>query len=304
MITDRRGFTLLEVVISMMILAFLSLFTVQSIQQALKTKTKVQHEIDKNATLRDALKIMERDINLAFNYRDPAIQLYNMAQKERQKKGSTPPKEDPPKPGDPPKPPPQPLNPELFKPKEDKIVTQFIGEPESLDFTSLSNVRLTSGSPISSQAEIGYKLKSCRRRSTQEQSSKCLWRRVSNYIHEKDITKNGEETVLLENVTDFSLRYLGPGKEEEWVDTWITTERGDDKTKGVFPYAVEITIGIKDSSPGAKDKNLKMTMVAAIRNPNNPKKEENKDGQQNPDQPGNPPPGNPSPGNPPPGGGG
>jgi len=280
------GFTLLEVVIAMMIMAFLSLFTVQAIQRALKTKAKVQKEIDKNSTLRDALRIMERDINMAFNYRDISIELHNQTQAARLKKSQTPFKADPKKSAD--------ENAaaqaqytanqagaaEKYKKKEEKIATQFIGEPEELNFTSLSNIRVSEEQKISSQAEIGYKLKSCRRRSTQEQSSKCLWRRVSNYLHE-DITKYGEETVLLENVTEFKLRYLGPGKDDEWLDTWITSDKGgDDTTKNKFPYAVEITLAVRDTTGGPenKDKPLRMTAVAAIRNPNN-KKEEPKDGQ-------------------------
>jgi prepilin-type N-terminal cleavage/methylation domain-containing protein len=278
------GFTLLEVIIAMMIMAFMSLFTVQAIQQALKTKAKVQREIDKSATLRDALRIMERDINMAFNYRDASIELYNQAQLERRKRMKTPQNQQQQQQQDPSKqtqPPAQPqqnqpqlteeqIN-ERTKLKVDKIYTQFIGEPTSLDFTTLSNVRMTEDSKVSSQAEIGYHLKPCRRRSTQGQSSQCLWRRVSNVIHE-DITKSGEETVLLENVSDFKLRYLGVGHEEEWLDSWITTERGTEQSKGNFPYAVEVTIALKD--PDTKDKELRMTMVAAIRNPNNKKKEQ------------------------------
>lgn len=263
------GFTLIEVVISMMILSFLSLFTVEAIQRALKMKTKVQHDIDKNSMVRDALRIFDRDVNMAFNYRDINIQLYNMAQKQRQKAaqsgqmngGSTLPGQ--------PATPAQPVDPNRYKLIAERIQTQFLGEPTEISFTTLSNVRMTEDSPISSQAEIGYRIKSCRRRTTQEQSSKCLWRRVSNYIHD-DITKEGTETVLLENVTDFKLRYLGPGRDGEWVDTWLTDERGDDQTKNKFPYAVEMTIEVKDPDPKAKDKTLRMTTVAAIRNPNNP----------------------------------
>lgn len=290
-----HGFTLLEVVIAMMIMAFLSLFTVQSIQQALKTKAKVQREIDKSSTLRDALRIMERDINMAFNYRDASIELFNLAQMERRKRMKTPQNNQnnqnnqgaggsgtggggagPSGTGN---------NPtgaqtpgltdeqiaEKTKLKTEKIYTHFVGEPTSLSFTTLSNVRMTEGSQVSSQAEVGYSLKSCRRRSTQGQSSQCLWRRVSNVLHE-DITKFGESTVLLENVSDFKLRYLGVGHEEEWIDTWITNERGTDVTKNNFPYAVEITIAVKDAD--TKDKELRMTMVAAIRNPNNKKKQQ------------------------------
>ena len=271
----RRGFTLIEVVIAMMILSFLSLFTVQALRRAIETKQKMQKDIDKNSTVRDALRVMERDINMAYNYRDIGIELYNQAQDERKKLATTPtPPGTPSPPGTPPTPPPPPtgpVDPEKYKHKpDDKNKTQFIGEHEMISFTSLSNVRMTEDSPVSSQAEIGYYLKPCRRRSNQEQSSKCLWRRISNFIHE-DITREGTETVLLENVTDFKLRYLGPGKEQEWIDTWITNERGDGATQNKFPYAVEITIEVHDTAPGAKDKKLRMTTVAGIRNPNNPK---------------------------------
>lgn len=287
---NRRGFTLIEVIIALVILSFLSLFTVQSIQKALQTKAKVQKDIDKNSTIRDALRIMERDINMAFNYRDINIELFNETQKARQKRGAgtgtTSPAAGAPVPPVPPVPT-NPTDPNKYALKQEKIWTQFIGEPNSLDFTSLSNVRMQEDSPISQQAEIGYKLKPCRRRSTQEQSSQCLWRRVANYFHE-DITKDGQETVLLENVKEFKLRYLGPGRDDEWVDTWITNERGDDQTKNKFPYAVEITLEVKDPSPKAKDKTLRMTTVAAIRNPNNPPDLNNPNDPNNPNNPNNP----------------
>jgi prepilin-type N-terminal cleavage/methylation domain-containing protein len=281
---SARGFTLLEVIVALTIMTFLSLFTVQAIQRAISTKAKVQKDIDKNSTLRDALRVMERDINMAFNYRDVSIALYNQAQSERRasalaaKKPKTNPNpnggaaQDPATAAAIAAQPTIPLTPEeeaKYRLKTEKIWTQFQGESDNLSFTSLSNVRMMEDSPISSQAEIGYHIKSCRRRSTQEQSSKCLWRRVSNYIHE-DITKDGEETVLLENVTEFKLRYLKGGKDQdpEWVDTWKSAEGADDSTRNKFPYAVEITIEIKD--PNGKDKPLRMTTVAAIRNPNNP----------------------------------
>jgi prepilin-type N-terminal cleavage/methylation domain-containing protein len=284
-ISSRRGFTLIEVVVSVAILAFISIFTVQAIQRALGTRGKIQHDVDKNSTLRDALRVMERDVNMAFNYTDVNTLLYNQAQDERlkaaQQKTQQP---NTPQPGAPPLTPQQQFlqaqqqaaanDPNLaqkYKKKEVKIWTKFIGKKDEMDFTSLSNVRLTEDAKTSSQAEIGYYIKPCRRRSTQEQSSKCLWRRVSNYIHD-DITKFGDSTVLLENVSDFKLRYLGPGKDLDWEDAW-SSDAGmgaDDTTKGKFPYAVEITIEQKDPDPKAKDKALRMTLVAAIRNPNNP----------------------------------
>jgi prepilin-type N-terminal cleavage/methylation domain-containing protein len=283
-IKKQVGFTLLEVLIAMVLMAFLSIFTSRSINTAIHSKEKIQRDMDKYATLRDALKVIERDINNAFNYQDFNAQLFNLALKERATRhnatagaGTQPPIN--PQTG---LPYPQNQNPqnqqttpangvqtEQYKPKPEYNYTGFVGEKTAIDFTSLSNVRMNEDSQVSNQAEIGYKLKGCRRRSQQNASSNCLWRRVAP-IMDDDLLKGGEETVLIENVEKFELRYLGPGKEKEWVDTWITTERGDALTKGKFPYAVEVTIEILDKSPNVKDKPLRMTLVAAIRNPNNP----------------------------------
>ena len=67
---NNSGFTLIEVLIVVAILATLTLLSGQSIQQALKSKVKIQAQIDDVSQVRDALKIIERDINLAYHYRD------------------------------------------------------------------------------------------------------------------------------------------------------------------------------------------------------------------------------------------
>ena len=66
---SAAGFTLLELLLAMSLMAFLSVMTMQSIQRALKTKAKLQKNIDLQSSIRDALRVMERDIQLAFHYR-------------------------------------------------------------------------------------------------------------------------------------------------------------------------------------------------------------------------------------------
>jgi prepilin-type N-terminal cleavage/methylation domain-containing protein len=284
-----KGMTLIEVMISLLILSFIAIFTGQSIRNALNSKTRIQKNIDVQGSLRDALSVMERDINLAFQFRDPNISLYNAAIQQREKnlqeqqKGGA-------------KPPPAQAqngmgggfnNPfsdtppaEKLAPRPVRVLTQFVGEKDKLSFSSLSNVRLRADDPSSSIAEIGYSLKNCRRRTSQEKSSSCLWRRVSPMLG-TDITKGGSETVLLENVEDFQLRYLGPGKPDEWVDFWASNERGDDTTRFKFPYAVEITLEVSDPTQtnGTKKRTYRMTKVAEIRNPNNLKNDASANGQ-------------------------
>lgn len=276
---NRRGFTLLEVLISVMILAFLSLFTVQAIRNAVRSKAKIVRDIDRFAEVRDALRMMERDVNMAFNYRDVNIQLYNQAQQEREKRkkdAAAKPKLD--KDGKP-----IPRTPEEeaaaaaaagtgeeFKPREEKILTEFRGEAHEMNFSTRSNVRMAVDEQASDQAEVGYSLKSCRSRADTKQSSQCLWRRLAPFVDDK-IDQGGTETAILENVVAFDMRYLGPGKEDKWSTDWKSGEGGDDVTKKHFPYAVEVTIETQNKNDPLS-KATRMTMVASIRNPNNPEK--------------------------------
>lgn len=277
---NRRGFTLLEIIIAISILAFVSLFTAQAIQKALSNRAKVQGDIERVSAVRDALKVMESDINKAFNHTDINIQLYNETAKERNKKieeakakggaGNITTTPGNPTTGSPAADPYASMEP--LKLKEEKRVTHFIGESGSLDFSSLSNARISSEERTSDQAEIGYSLKDCKSRADRNRSTKCLVRRIATVI-DADIQAGGEETNLVEDVTKLEFRYLGPPDATQWLDSWYTNERGDDRTRGIFPYAVEVTLEVHNTSDKLA-RPVRMTMVAAIRNPNNPAKKE------------------------------
>ena len=277
---SQSGMTLMEVMIATAILAVIAAYTAETVQRAVKSKIKVEGDIDRKSTVRDALRIIERDVNLAFHYRDIGVQLYNISEKERLerlKKGTKTPedpqKKDPPPSGEPPPPPPSPTEPaKPFKPKKQKIFTHFMGEENRMDFTTLNYARIREDDRSSDQAEIGYFLRDCRNRYDKKKSSQCLWRRIDPLIDD-DVTKGGTETVLLEHVLSFELRYLGPGKEEEWTKLWKTNKGGDANSENNFPYAVEITLEYHNKT-NPSEKPVSMTLVAAVRFPNNPTKEE------------------------------
>ncbi|MCC7405612.1 MAG: prepilin-type N-terminal cleavage/methylation domain-containing protein [Bdellovibrionales bacterium] len=291
-VRNESGLTLLEVVIATAILAVLSVYTAESVQNAVRSKVKVEKEVDRVTGVRDALRIMERDINLAFHYRDINVDLYNLAEKERlerlkkgpdksnekkeeemteeEKKKAEEAKrkaeEERAKNGD------QPAK--EFKPKQQKIFTHFLGNEDSLHFTTLNNSRIRNDDKSSDQGEVGYFLKDCRSRFNKKAKSQCLWRRLDPIIDD-DVEKGGTETVLLEHVERFELRYLGPGKEEDWVKQW-KTDKGDESQNSKFPYAVEITLEYHNKDVES-EKAVAMTLVAAVRFPNN-KTEEPADG--------------------------
>lgn len=263
------GFTLIEVIIAITIMAFIALFSTRMIQQGIRSRAKFQAENDSRSGLYSALQLVTGDISRALNYRDINVELYNTAQKKRREtKLGGPPKT--PQNGQPP-PPPKTLTPqeeEEYKLKEVVTYSRFIGESDSLNFTAISNNRPKANMPISDQVEIGYFLENCSGRLDKTRSSQCLWRRESRYIDD-DVKEGGKKLVVLENVRSLKFRFLGPGHTEDWVDKWHT-EQGEEVMKGNFPYAVEITLAVNDTRFNPP-KELGMTVVAPILFPNEKK---------------------------------
>ncbi|OFZ12794.1 MAG: hypothetical protein A2Z20_07070 [Bdellovibrionales bacterium RBG_16_40_8] len=246
------GFTLIEVIIAVTILAFITLFTGRMIQQGVKARVKIQGELDRTSRLSAALRLMDQDIALAFHYHNINIELYNAAQQQRKKnKEATKSSE----------------NPDEFKLKEEKTYTRFIGEADNINFTSLNNFRSVRNLQQSDQIEVGYYLENCSRNvKNKNTTSQCLWRRVSPFIDD-NINEGGKSSAILENVKNLKFRYLGPGHENEWIETW-NSETGEEVMKNKFPDAVEITLVTLDTK-FSPPKETAMTVVAAIRFPNN-----------------------------------
>ena len=271
-----KGFTLVEILIAITIFAFVSLFTANSIRNAVRSRSKINTQIENSSELRDALKVIEADVNKAFNYHDYHVDLYNLAQKERaeRKKKKNPPKKPKTEGQDdsavPPPVPTPPVDPEAGKPKEEipqrktpPNYTHFKGTKEEMNFTTLNNVQIRAKIPVSDQAEVGYFLKNCRNRINKEIRSNCLWRRVDPYL-DKEIKTGGTSSVLIENVEEFELSYIGPEKNSgEWTDIWDSQDNFTAKTKNKFPSAVKIKLKVKTGFE-KKDRSLEMTVVAPI----------------------------------------
>jgi prepilin-type N-terminal cleavage/methylation domain-containing protein len=275
---NKKGFTLLEVIIAVTIMTVLVALTARMVNSGIDYKKKIQKTIDRFSGSRDVLNLMSRDIAMAFNYRDVNVEIYNEAQKARQKKppkktnpnddkkDTNPPADetvvDPNDPNDP--------NNEKYATKEVLVYSRFVGEIDKLNFTSLNNFRGAKDLKQSNQAEVGYFLKNCQNRKNRESSSNCLWRRTSAYM-DKEVKEGGKENPVLENVKSLKFRYLMPGDATEvWLDTWSSIE-ADSEFKDQFPLAVEITLVTENTAD--KDKELALTVVAPILFPNNPKKD-------------------------------
>jgi hypothetical protein len=84
-----------------------------------------------------------------------------------------------------------------------------------------------------------------------------------------DVRTGGNETVMLENVTEFKLRYFGETK-QDWVLSWNSEPGSNDSgTQGRYPELIEVGLGISREVEG-KQKTYSMLIVIPIHFPNNP----------------------------------
>lgn len=266
---NSRGFTLIELMITMAILATLTTMTAQSISQAIRAKIKLQDQIDDVSRMRDAVRLMERDINLAYHYRDIEKEMEQILKKKNNPQGT---------PGQITPLPPEAQDPNLGRevPRRDPE-THFVGNGESFNVVTMNNARTVRNLPQADFIEVGYSLRDCKSLRDDKASSKCLWRRSTPYV-DLDVTKGGDEVVLLENVSEFKLRYIGKGK-QDWGSDWRTDAQGDGATKGKFPQAVEISLTVEKNEKG-KSKKYSMQVIAPIHFVNNPEEGANAQGNQ------------------------
>ena len=257
-----RGFSLIEVMVAMVIMAGLTILTSQAIRSAVDNRSSLSADIARDAQLADALRVIRNDIGLAFHQPEDLTWALAEAMHASPTPAAAPAGGQPPPATPPPVVPPGARTP---KPKPPQV-TNFVGEPDAVYFTTRSNVRTIRDSHESDLQMVGYFLKSCKSKTGKGAQSNCLFRSASPHLIE-DVKKTGPESVLVENVVEFKLRYLGPGKEEA-VEQWKTGNGGDASTKENFPYAVEVTLSIHDKN-NPKEKPATQTVLAPLMFPNN-----------------------------------
>lgn len=249
----KAGFTLIEVILAISILSTLTVLTTQALTRALKAKSKIQTEVDDVSGLRDTMRMIRTDLNLAYHHRDFEQEIADLVSKP-----ATPAN------------PATPLPPQPVTPRENKRIdpiTDFVGTEDQMNFVTMNNARTTANSRQADFSEVGYSLKDCRNFTDSSKSSKCLYRRIQ-LIVDADVTEGGTEVVMLENITEFKIRYIGEGK-QDWVSTWKTNNGGDAATKGRYPELVEVSLAI-EREIDKKKRNYSMQFVIPIHFPNNP----------------------------------
>jgi prepilin-type N-terminal cleavage/methylation domain-containing protein len=257
---SQKGFTLIEVILAITILSTLSILSTQAISRALKARVKIQAEVDDVSSLRDSMRMMRADLNLAYHHRDFEQEISDLVAKAQK---ATPP--GTPNPNNPAQNPNQEQSTKRKTLRGDPT-TQFVGDNDQVHFVTMNNGRMTSTQVQADFTEVGYSLKDCKNLTTQK-SSKCLYRRIQSILDD-DVTTGGTEIVMLENITEFKIRYIGADK-QDWVNAWKSTkESNDEETKGKYPDSVEVSIKI-EREIDSKKRTYSMQYVIPIHFPNN-----------------------------------
>ncbi|MDX9731429.1 MAG: type II secretion system protein [Bdellovibrionales bacterium] len=290
----ERGFTLIEIMVALLILAGLSVLVAQSIQSGLQNRRKIQLQVSEESLIRDAMRLISSDVSSAFHHRDYIISGYNRILSERKKKAAAAAAPQPTQPGGTTPPagasetsgaPPLSTPPPLFA-KVDVLanatpiptpvqLTGFNGGSDAMTFTVRNHVRRYQDARESDQARVSYFLRTCSKNSGRKKtSSNCLMRMETiefsdEFPLEPPDSDDATAVALVHGVQSFKLRYIGVGM-TDFLDTWDSAGQGStSNTKGRFPDAVEVTLSVQDKdNPESKLRSL--VWLAPVRNSNNP----------------------------------
>jgi prepilin-type N-terminal cleavage/methylation domain-containing protein len=245
--TNQKGFSLIEILIVTAIMGSIALLASNAIRNGLNNKKKLDARLRVESSVFDSLRLMATDIERAFHYQYALYEIDKQALASQPKANPTAPE------------PPPPLPPERL--------TNFIGKETELHFTTLNNQRTTANAQESNQAEVGYYVNDCKSRLT-DKVSKCLWRRSSTII-DNDVTRGGQSTMLLDNVSELKFEYLSEDyNDKEWHSRWLSDSNGDARTQNMFPQMVKITLEVYDKDSKVMGK-FRQTIIANVRFTNN-----------------------------------
>lgn len=126
------------------------------------------------------------------------------------------------------------------------LETAFVGKRDEVHFTSLSHVRTQRNEKASDQCEIAYFVRQSRRRSPDGRFTRELVRREDASLDD-DVESGGVIYTLIDDVTDVEFEYWEEGSDGDeegggqWVDNWDS--RNFDQ-RGKLPSRVKITVTV------------------------------------------------------------
>jgi hypothetical protein len=229
--------TLIEVLIAMVVLAFIVLQLYQATAKIWEIRAALIDEGEFYNGIRMAMGIVERDVSMIYN---PALIL-------PEKKGAPTPAEQAELE--------QILNGEegrataFWSPAVDKTgvrPSHFIGTDQKLSFVAVSHVRMYRESRESEFAKVTYELQDDRSEGAPAGSRMLVKTENANAFDDDErlSDKNRQSYPLLRGITRFRYRYYRKTK-DEWVNSW-DSDNADFRDQ--YPDIIEITLEVRGPS--------------------------------------------------------
>lgn len=239
----QAGFTMVEVLIAVALLATMSVLVWASVASMFRAREIFTKRAERDMVIRNAMSRMTNEIAAAYmagpehggeqlpgEALDPAQQTEEMKQRASQ---------------------------EAFQ-------FGFIGKDDRLDFTSFAHVRTRDDEPAGHHSEIGYRLESAR--DDEGRLVRQLVRREDTTLDD-NITRGGKAFVLIPELSKLKLSYWDAGAvsvgsvkevaQGRWSSDWDTTRRD---FAGRLPTRVKLEIWLPPVFEGG-DEELYVTQV-------------------------------------------
>ncbi len=226
---NNTGFSLLEVLISIVLLVVISFSIFQAISETYKLRDVITHEGDFYNGIRLAMNVVQRDIELLYS---------PLLMKPEEKKSNRPPSAEVDQEL------PEYTPSEFFGPPVDKTgirPTRFFGSDSKLSFVSASHVRVYKDATETDLNKIGYALDTDTDQ-IPEPGLKMLIKTSSTAVFNYDELKDNSKRKypLLHGIKKLQFRFYQKEK-QQWYSSW-DSEKSDFKDK--MPDAVEVKLEV------------------------------------------------------------
>jgi len=239
---NERGFTLIEVLISMVLLVIISLAIYQATTGTYRLRDILMNEGDFNNGIRLSMSIFERDISLLYS---PVMALPESSKADPNANVGQPAsdKES------------QEMR-ELLASDQGRTTTfwsgaidktgirpsHFIGTDSKISFVSVSHIRVYKESRESEFAKISYELQ----RDTADNEAQTLVKTEITSAFNDDESKNDHQRIypLLRGIKKLKYRYYRKDR-KQWLSSWDSDTQD---LKNIYPDIVEVSIEVKGPS--------------------------------------------------------
>ena len=227
-IIPKKGFTLIEVLISLFLFVIISISMMDIIDQTTASQKKLDSIIQKNRRLENTIYVIRKDLQMAYSQTNVKNWIRHRYKNHLESYGESS------------------YFSEFLDAQDQAYFEEYIfertglmGEKEFVFFTSASSSIAEGGAPI---AKIGYKLQDCP--AEKDAGQRCLLRQTSlihnNTLNELD-SDSLKETILLKNVENFEIQYWNQ-EAKDWKSFARETSLKGMFFPHTFPMAVQILL--------------------------------------------------------------